>query len=114
MSGEQWNQKTFLEIMVAEQLEELLRKDAAAENSQFSGEDILEIMAVIYRKRNDIVEPQSKIDIAWHDFKENYLGNSALYIPNMDEEAEPVRKIQSTAESIFITNLRKMALFKEM
>lgn len=88
MSSEQRKQKAFLEIMTTEQLEELLRQDAKAENSQLSGDDILEIMEVIERKKNDIDEPQTDVDAAWQDFKENYLGNAALYVPDMDEETE--------------------------
>lgn len=88
MPSEYYKQKAFLKIMAVEQLEELLRQDAEVENSQFSGEDILEIMEVIERKRNDTVTSQSKIEKAWHDFKENYLGNTTLYIPAMDEGAE--------------------------
>ena len=47
MSSEQRKQKAILEMMTAEQLEELLRQDAQAEHSRLSGEDILEIMEVI-------------------------------------------------------------------
>ena len=88
MSSEQRKQKAFLEMMTTEQLEELLRRDAKAENSQLSGDDILEIMEVIERKKNDTDEPQTDVDAAWQDFKENYLGNAALYVPDMDEETE--------------------------
>lgn len=88
MSSEQRKQKAFLEMMTTEQLEELLRQDAKAENSQLSGDDILEIMEVIERKKNDTDEPQTDVDAAWQDFKENYLGNAALYVPDMDEETE--------------------------
>lgn len=88
MSSEQRKQKAFLEMMTAEQLEELLRQDAQAEDSQLSGEDILEIMEVIERKKNDTVTPQPDVDAAWQDFKENYLGKAALYVPDMDEETD--------------------------
>lgn len=88
MSSEQRKQKAFLEMMTTEQLEELLRRDAKAENSQLSGDDILEIMEVIERKKNDTDKPQTDVDAAWQDFKENYLGNAALYVPDMDEETE--------------------------
>ena len=88
MSSEQRKQKAFLEMMTAEQLEELLRQDAKAEDSQLSGDDILEIMEVIERKKNDTVAPQTDVDAAWQDFKENYLGKAALYVPDMDEETE--------------------------
>ena len=88
MSSEQRKQKAILEMMTAEQLEELLRQDAQAEHSQFSGEDILEIMEVIERKKNEIETPQTDGDAAWQDFKENYLGKAALYVPDMDEETD--------------------------
>lgn len=88
MSSEQRKQKAILEMMTAEQLEELLRQDAQAEDSQLSGEDILEIMEVIERKKNEIEKPQTDGDAAWQDFKENYLGNAALYVPDMDEETD--------------------------
>lgn len=88
MSSEQRKQKAILEMMTAEQLEELLRQDAAAETSQFSGEDILEIMEVIERKKNEVEKPQPDVDAAWQDFKENYLGKAALYVPDMDEETD--------------------------
>ena len=88
MSSEQRKQKAILEMMTAEQLEELLRQDAQAEHSRLSGEDILEIMEVIERKKNEIEKPQTDGDAAWQDFKENYLGNAALYVPDMDEETD--------------------------
>lgn len=88
MSSEQRKQKAFLEMMTAEQLEELLRQDAQAEHSRLSGEDILETMEVIERKKNEIEKPQTDGDAAWQDFKENYLGNAALYVPDMDEETD--------------------------
>ena len=88
MSSEQRKQKAFLEMMTAEQLEELLRQDAQAEDSRLSGEDILEIMEVIERKKNDTVTPQPDVDAAWQDVKENYLGKAALYVPDMDEETD--------------------------
>lgn len=111
MSGERCKQKFFLEIMAAEQLEELLRQDAEAENSQFSGEGILEIVEVIERKRNDTVEAQSKIDKEWHDFKENYLGNTSLYIPGMDEgtESRPKRTFPGQAREEMISFLARGA-----
>ena len=88
MSSEQRKQKAFLEMMTAEQLEELLRQDARAEDSRLSGEDILEIMEVIERKKNEVEKPQPDVDAAWQDFKENYLGKAALYVPDMDEETD--------------------------
>lgn len=102
MSSEQRKQKAILEMMTAEQLEELLRQDAQAEDSRFSGEDILEIMEVIERKKNEIEKPQPDVDAAWQDFKENYLGNAALYVPDMDEETD-----SRPADSSRITSKKK-------
>lgn len=102
MSSEQRKQKAILEMMTAEQLEELLRQDAQAEHSRLSGEDILEIMEVIERKKNEIEKPQTDGDAAWQDFKENYLGNAALYVPDMDEETD-----SRPADSSRITSKKK-------
>ena len=102
MSSEQRKQKAILEMMTAEQLEELLRQDAQAEDSQLSGEDILEIMEVIERKKSDTITPQTDGDAAWQDFKENYLGNAALYVPDMDEETD-----SRPADSSRITSKKK-------
>ena len=102
MSSEQRKQKAFLEMMTAEQLEELLRQDAKAEDSQLSGDDILEIMEVIERKKNEVEKPQTDVDAAWQDFKENYLGNAELYVPDMDGETE-----SRPADSSRITHKKK-------